>query len=136
MARSQNRSILSTEDDLHRSRNRGGEPLTRPSSTSKFAKTISKQRLKSALWYTIGQLTDTTLLESNDGGDNNATPQFIGALTELVHAKISTSATDMEAFAKHAGRNTINATDVALLARHNEALQDVLKDKADAVRNN
>lgn len=88
------------------------------------------ERLKAALWYSIGKTVDAIALDQ----DINSTPAFIGALTELVHAKISTSATDMEAFAKHAGRNTINATDVALLARHNEALQDVLKDKADSVR--
>lgn len=42
------------------------------------------QRLKSALWYSIGQFVDEKSLEN----DLNATPQFIGALTELVYTQI------------------------------------------------
>lgn len=90
----------------------------------------AEERLKAALWHSIGKTVDAIALEE----DFNANSAFIGALTELVHAKISTAATDMEAFAKHAGRSTINIKDVTLLARHNEALQEVLKDKAEAVR--
>lgn len=45
-----------------------------------------QQRLKSALWYTIGQYIDEECLTS----DLNATPQFIGALTELVYTQIGT----------------------------------------------
>ena len=45
------------------------------------------QRLKSALWYSVGQFVDDKSLES----DLNATPQFIGALTELVYTQIGMS---------------------------------------------
>ena len=41
---------------------------------------------------------------------------------------------DLEAFAKHAGRSTINTSDVLLLARKNEGLQDVLKQHAKEVK--
>ncbi|KIW06385.1 hypothetical protein, variant [Verruconis gallopava] len=78
----------------------------------------TEERLKSALWYHIGQLTDSTLLDS--GSENNATPQFIGALTELVWAQIANTAKDLESFAKHAGRTQINTDDVMLLSRRNE----------------
>ncbi|CAK4033561.1 related to apoptosis-inducing TAF9-like domain 1 family [Lecanosticta acicola] len=88
------------------------------------------ERLKAALWYSIGKTVDAVALDQNI----NSTPIFIGALTELVHTKISTSAADMEAFAKHAGHSVINVKDVSLLARHNEALQEVLKEKAENVR--
>jgi len=54
-------------------------PMTNPS---------QQQRLKSALWYTIGQYIDEECLTS----DLNATPQFIGALTELVYTQIGTLA--------------------------------------------
>jgi hypothetical protein len=37
---------------------------------------------------------------------------------------------DLESFAKHAGRSTINTSDVLLLARRNEGLEDVLKQEA------
>jgi len=43
-----------------------------------------EERLKSALWYSIGQYIDDECLSS----DVNATPQFIGALTELVYTQI------------------------------------------------
>lgn len=44
------------------------------------------QRLKEALWFSIGQIVDEESLRWN----RNATPQFIGALTELVWAQIGT----------------------------------------------
>lgn len=43
-----------------------------------------EERLKSALWYSIGQYIDEECLTT----DVNATPQFIGALTELVYTQI------------------------------------------------
>lgn len=46
-----------------------------------------KQRLKAALWYAVGQIVDEESLNRN----RNATPQFIGALTELVWTQIGRS---------------------------------------------
>lgn len=43
-----------------------------------------QKRLKSALWYAIGQIVDEESLKRS----RNATPQFIGALTEMVWAQI------------------------------------------------
>jgi len=45
-----------------------------------------------------------------------------------------TVATDLESFAKHAGRNTIKTDDVLLLARRNEGLESILKQKVDEIR--
>lgn len=45
------------------------------------------QRLKEALWFSIGQIVDEESLRWN----RNATPQFIGALTELVWTQIGIS---------------------------------------------
>lgn len=47
------------------------------------------QRLKAALWYAVGQIVDEESLRRN----RNATPQFIGALTELVWTQIGMSFT-------------------------------------------
>lgn len=44
----------------------------------------SLQRLKSALWFSIGKIVDEETLKLGV----NATPQFIGALTEMVWAQI------------------------------------------------
>ena len=42
------------------------------------------KRLKSALWFSIGKIVDEETLRLGV----NATPQFIGALTEMVWAQI------------------------------------------------
>ena len=42
------------------------------------------QRIKSALWFSIGKIVDEETLKLGV----NATPQFIGALTEMVWAQI------------------------------------------------
>jgi histone H3/H4 len=72
------------------------------------------------------------LLDS--GSENNATPQFIGALTELVWAQIANTAKDLENFAKHAGRSQISTDDVMLLARRNEGLESLLRSYVEDLR--
>ena len=88
------------------------------------------QRLKSALWYSIGQYIDEECLSSS----LNATPQFIGALTELVYTQIANTARDLETFAAHAGRKAINTDDVMLLTRRNDALETMLRAELESLR--
>ncbi|KAI5271010.1 hypothetical protein E4T47_05665 [Aureobasidium subglaciale] len=54
-------------------------------------------RLKSSLWYSIGTIVDAIALDQ----DLNATPQFIGSLTELVWNQVLVSGADLEGFAKN-----------------------------------
>ncbi|ODM20178.1 hypothetical protein SI65_05166 [Aspergillus cristatus] len=82
-----------------------------------------EERLKSALWLSIGKIVDEETIKLGV----NATPQFIGALTEMVWAQIETASQDLESFAKHAGRSTVNVSDVLLLARRNEGLESILR---------
>ncbi|KAG5999753.1 hypothetical protein E4U43_001892 [Claviceps pusilla] len=82
------------------------------------------QRLKSALWFAVGQIVDEECLRRN----RNATPQFIGALTELVWTQIENIAIDLENFANHASRQNILTDDVLLLARKNPDLRDIMAD--------
>ncbi|KZF19531.1 hypothetical protein L228DRAFT_285935 [Xylona heveae TC161] len=89
-----------------------------------------EQRLKSALWYSIGKIVDEESLKL----DVNATPQFIGALTEMVWAQIETVSKDLESFAKHAGRTTITTDDVLLLTRRNEGLESLIRSFVDGLR--
>ncbi|KAI5839947.1 kinetochore component CENP-S-domain-containing protein, partial [Morchella snyderi] len=81
------------------------------------------QRLKSALWFTIGKIVDAECVTLKV----NATPQFIAALTELVWAQLENVGRDLESFAKHAGRTTVNTDDVLLLARRNDGLEELLR---------
>ncbi|KAI4186673.1 MAG: hypothetical protein LQ346_005630 [Caloplaca aetnensis] len=48
------------------------------------------KRLKAALWFSIGKIVDEETLKLGV----NATPQFIGALTEMVWAQIRGSRLD------------------------------------------
>ncbi|KAI9828106.1 MAG: hypothetical protein M1832_003633 [Thelocarpon impressellum] len=116
----------------------------------------TQERLKSALWFSLGKLVDEESLALNV----NATPQFIGALTEMVWAQIEGVSQDLETFAKypsfplysppsplplqrrsatdqllqrHANRTTITTDDVLLLARRNEGLAAVLREYVDAL---
>ncbi|KAL4806749.1 kinetochore component CENP-S-domain-containing protein [Aspergillus unguis] len=91
---------------------------------------IRAQRLKSALWLSIGKIVDEETIKLGV----NATPQFIGALTELVWVQIETASQDLESFAKHAGRSTINVSDVMMLARRNEGLESILRTFVDRQR--
>ncbi|PHH59321.1 hypothetical protein CDD81_3390 [Ophiocordyceps australis] len=86
-----------------------------------------RERLKSALWFAVGKIVDEEAL--NRG--MNATPQFIGALTELVWAQIENISIDLETFASHAGRSTVTTADVLLLARKNPDLQQIMQTYVD-----
>ncbi|MCJ1340806.1 hypothetical protein MMC09_006102 [Bachmanniomyces sp. S44760] len=82
-----------------------------------------QERLRAALWFSIGKIVDEETLKLGV----NATPQFIGALTEMVWVQIENVAMDLECFAKHAKRQTIRTEDVMLLSRRNEGLESVLR---------
>ncbi|CAP73559.1 uncharacterized protein PODANS_2_9255 [Podospora anserina S mat+] len=43
-----------------------------------------RERLKTALWFSIGKIVDEESMRRN----RNATPQFIGALTDMVWSQI------------------------------------------------
>ncbi|KAK7749545.1 MHF histone-fold complex component [Cytospora paraplurivora] len=84
-------------------------------------------RLKAALWFTVGKMVDDESLRRN----RNATPQFIGALTEMVWTQIENVAIDLESFSRHASRTTVTTDDVLLLARRNADLHGIIKDLVD-----
>ncbi|KAJ4109021.1 MHF histone-fold complex component [Fusarium oxysporum] len=89
-----------------------------------------RERLKAALWYAVGQIVDEESLRRN----RNATPQFIGALTELVWTQVENVATDLESFSNHAGRSTVTTDDVLLLARKNPDLHQIMKEFVDQAK--
>ncbi|PHH53636.1 MHF histone-fold complex subunit 1 [Ceratocystis fimbriata CBS 114723] len=83
-----------------------------------------QERLKTALWFAVGKIVDQELLPRQQ----NSTPQFIGALTEMVWTLLENTAIDLENFASHAGRSTVTTDDVLLLTRRNPDLQGIIKD--------
>ncbi|KAF3191061.1 hypothetical protein TWF106_001337 [Orbilia oligospora] len=91
------------------------------------ASDTEQERLKSALWYHVGKLVDEACLDLSV----NATPQFIGSLTELAWVQLDNIAKDLENFAKHANRSTVSTADVLLLARKNPDLHGLLQKVVD-----
>lgn len=83
-----------------------------------------RERLKASLWFSIGKIVDEETLRLN----TTATPQFIGALTEMVWSQIENVAQDLESFSRHAGRTTVTTDDVLLITRRNPALHDIMRD--------
>nr|OQO26662.1 hypothetical protein B0A51_04139 [Rachicladosporium sp. CCFEE 5018] len=101
-------------------------PITQPK-TIMAIDNAEEERLKAALWYSVGQTIDAHT-------DINATAHFIGSLSEMLYAQIENVSQDLETFAKHDGRTTINTEDVLLLARRNEGLEELLKQEAKAIK--
>ncbi|KAM0529574.1 hypothetical protein ACHAP9_003861 [Verticillium nonalfalfae] len=85
----------------------------------------TRERLKAALWFAVGQMVDEESMKKN----RNATPQFIGALTEMVWEQIGKFLA-----ARHAGRTTVTADDVVLLARKNPDLHELIRDYVDELK--
>ncbi|KAM0591471.1 hypothetical protein ACHAP6_002251 [Verticillium nonalfalfae] len=86
----------------------------------------TRERLKAALWFAVGQMVDEESMKKN----RNATPQFIGALTEMVWEQIG----KFLAASRHAGRTTVTADDVVLLARKNPDLHELIRDYVDELK--
>ncbi|PBP17682.1 apoptosis-inducing TAF9-like domain 1 family protein [Diplocarpon rosae] len=87
-----------------------------------------REKLKASLWFSVGKLIDEECRRLN----TTATPQFIGAMTEMVWAQIETVSTDLESFSRHASRTTITTDDVLLVTRRNDALHGIMRDFIDA----
>ncbi|PSR94328.1 kinetochore component CENP-S-domain-containing protein [Coniella lustricola] len=90
----------------------------------------ARERLKAALWFAVGKIVDDETLRRN----RNSTPQFIGALTEMVWTQIENVALDLESFSRHAGRTTVQTDDVLLLARRNADLHGIIKEFVDELQ--
>merc|ERR1711862_834114 len=82
------------------------------------------QRLKAAIHYTVGQITDE-IQESHDG-DLTIEKRVVGVLSETTYKYSQTLARDLALFAKHANRKTINADDVLLAVRKSSTLKQYL----------
>ncbi|KAI0213723.1 Centromere protein S [Lamellibrachia satsuma] len=76
------------------------------------------QRLKAAVHYTVGKICE----EMSSDLDVVYDRKFIAVLTEATFKYCQTMATDLELFAKHAKRMTVNSDDVKLLVRKSPEL--------------
>ncbi|GAA5834341.1 hypothetical protein JCM9279_004289 [Rhodotorula babjevae] len=97
--------------------------MGRTSKPTEADEALSKQSLKAAVWYTIAQEEELSLPFA-------ASEHFVASLAEVVFQQALTLGKDLERFANHAGRLTINADDVKLAARRNEPLYELLTTSA------
>uniref|UniRef100_A0A8C5ZSW1 Centromere protein S n=1 Tax=Marmota marmota marmota TaxID=9994 RepID=A0A8C5ZSW1_MARMA len=77
-----------------------------------------QQRLKAAVHYTVGCLCE----EVTSDKEMQFSKQTIAAISELTFRQCENFAKDLEMFARHAKRSTINTEDVKLLARRSNSL--------------
>uniref|UniRef100_A0A452VGZ3 Centromere protein S n=2 Tax=Ursus TaxID=9639 RepID=A0A452VGZ3_URSMA len=84
-----------------------------------------EERLKAAVHYTVGCLCE----EVASDREIPFSKQTIAAISELTFRQCETFAKDLEMFARHAKRSTINTEDVKLLARRSNSLLKYISEK-------
>ncbi|KAL7891643.1 hypothetical protein AOLI_G00011190 [Acnodon oligacanthus] len=85
------------------------------------------QRLKAAVHYTVGRLCQQAAADR----EREFSRQAIAALAEITFRQCDIFATDLEAFARHAKRQTVTVDDVKLLARRSTALSNYIQQKSE-----
>ncbi|XP_004596117.2 centromere protein S [Ochotona princeps] len=88
-----------------------------------------QQRLKAAVHYTVGCLCQEVAAEK----EMPFSRQTIAAIAEVTFRQCENFAKDLEMFARHARRSTINAEDVKLLARRSNSLLKYITEKSDEI---
>ncbi|XP_010626402.1 centromere protein S [Fukomys damarensis] len=84
-----------------------------------------QQRLKAAVHYTVGRLCQ----EVAEDKEVQFSKQTIAAISEMTFRQCENFARDLEMFARHAKRSTINTEDVKLLARRSNSLLKYITEK-------
>ncbi|CAK7322220.1 Centromere protein S [Vulpes lagopus] len=84
-----------------------------------------QQRLKAAVHYTVGCLCEDVASDK----EVQFSKQTIAAISEMTFRQCEHFAKDLEMFARHAKRSTINTEDVKLLARRSNSLLKYITEK-------
>ncbi|RKP32696.1 hypothetical protein METBISCDRAFT_20967 [Metschnikowia bicuspidata] len=82
-----------------------------------------EDELKSAVYLSVAKMVEQYVKEL----DTVASPSFVVSLVELVYNQVVLMGDDLEVFAHHAGRTTIDTSDVYLATRRNDALTAALR---------
>ncbi|KAM9244009.1 centromere protein S isoform 1-T2 [Trichechus inunguis] len=88
-----------------------------------------QQRLKAAVHYTVGCLCKEVASEK----EMQFSKQTIAAISEVTFRQCENFAKDLEMFARHAKRSTINTDDVKLLARRSNSLLKYITEKNEEI---
>ncbi|XP_039698201.1 centromere protein S isoform X1 [Pteropus medius] len=88
-----------------------------------------QQRLKAAVHYTVGCLCEEVASDK----EVQFSKQTIAAISEVTFRQCENFAKDLEMFARHAKRSTINTEDVKLLARRSNSLLRYITEKNEEI---
>lgn len=81
-------------------------------------------QLKAAVYLSVAKMVEQHTQEMGIA----ASPSFVASLVELVYNQLVSLGEDLELFADHAGRSTVNASDMYMVTRKNEVLTAALKE--------
>jgi centromere protein S len=90
-----------------------------------------RQRLKAAVHYTVGKICEEVTLTGTAPAGMKFSRHFVAMLSETTFKQCESLAVDLESFARHARRSTVNSEDVKLSARRNESLRQYIESLAD-----
>ncbi|XP_006001358.1 centromere protein S [Latimeria chalumnae] len=90
------------------------------------------QRLKAAVHYSVGCLCE----EVAEDGEVQFNKQTIAAIAETTFRQCENFAKDLQMFARHAKRSTVNTDDVKLLARRSKSLLKYISEKHEELVSN
>ncbi|CAH2352433.1 inner kinetochore subunit Mhf1p [[Candida] railenensis] len=79
--------------------------------------------LKAAVYLAVSTMVEEELASSK----TTPSPTFVASLVELVYNQLANLGEDLESFANHAGRVTINPSDLYMITRKNNILTEELK---------
>ncbi|KAI5946765.1 centromere protein S [Manis javanica] len=88
-----------------------------------------RQRLKAAVHYTVGCLCEEVASDK----EMEFSRQTIAAISAVTFRQCENFAKDLEMFARHAKRSTINTEDVKLLARRSNSLLKYITEKNEEI---
>ncbi|GFT36787.1 centromere protein S [Nephila pilipes] len=79
-----------------------------------------EEKLQTSVHYAVGKICT----DAAESFKVQFSKEFIASVADLAFRQAGIFAEDLEAFAKHAKRSTVNTDDVKLLARRSESLHD------------
>ncbi|AJT71858.1 Mhf1p [Saccharomyces cerevisiae S288C] len=79
-----------------------------------------RAQLKARLWIRVEERLQQVLSSE----DIKYTPRFINSLLELAYLQLGEMGSDLQAFARHAGRGVVNKSDLMLYLRKQPDLQE------------
>jgi centromere protein S len=82
---------------------------------------VNTQRLCASLHYAVGLISEA-LSASENGHEIPFDKSVVGSVANLAFSQLTQNGKDLEAFAKHAKRTTIQSDDVKLMVRRNTGL--------------